>query len=100
VVVGNSRNTASLATNAPLALTDAAPSEPWITDYDRSHSATYLRLLDAADEGAPWEEVAKVVLGLDPSFDAERARCIHDSHLARARWMSEQGYRDVLQRKP
>jgi hypothetical protein len=76
----------------------AAPSEPRLTDYDRSHLATYLRLLDAADEGAPWDEVARLVLGLDPSRDTEGARRIHDSHLARARWISDQGYRDLLQR--
>jgi hypothetical protein len=54
--------------------------------------------LDAADEGAPWDEVARLVLGLDPSRDTEGARRIHDSHLARARWISDQGYRDLLQR--
>jgi hypothetical protein len=98
VVVGSSRNSASLATNSPSPLADVAPSEPRITDYDRSHLATYLRLLDAAGEGAPWDEVARVVLGLDPSHDTEGARRIHDSHLARARWISDHGYRDLLQR--
>ena len=28
-------------------------------------------------------------------FGAERARRIHDSHLARARWMTEHGYRQL-----
>ena len=98
VVVGSSRNTASLATPPPPPVADTAPSEPRITDYDRSHIATYLRLLDAAADGAPWDEVARVVLGLDPSGDADAARRIHASHLARARWISDQGYRDLLQR--
>jgi len=38
------------------------------------------------------------VLGLDPVRHAEAARRIYDSHLARARWISDHGYRDLLQR--
>ena len=41
--------------NPPLA--DAAPTESALTDYDRLHLVTYLRLLDAAAEGADWQEV-------------------------------------------
>jgi hypothetical protein len=70
-----------------------------LTDYDREHLVTYLRLLDAAGEGAPWDEVARVVLGLDPTADPEAARRSHDSHLARARWISDHGYRDLLRRE-
>lgn len=80
-------------------LSDSPPTAPELTDYDREHLAIYLRLLDAAEAGADWREVARVVLGLDPDRDLERARCIHDSHLARARWMTEHGYRQLL-RKP
>ena len=57
---------------------------------------TYLRLLDAASEGAQWEEVARVVFGLDPVRERERARRVHDGHLARARWMTEHGYWELL----
>ena len=75
---------------------DQAPRENRLTDYDRAHLAIYLRLLDAAEEGAPWEDVARIVLGVDPAAQPERAKKVHDSHLARARWMAEHGYRDLL----
>jgi T6SS, Transcription factor, DNA binding domain len=72
------------------------PAEDRVTDYDHAHLTTYLRLLDAEADRAPWMEVAQIVLGLDPAADPERARRIYESHLARARWMSEHGYRDLL----
>jgi len=53
----------------------------------------YLRLLDAATDGADWREVVSVLFGLDPAREPERARRVHDSHLARARWMTTDGYR-------
>jgi hypothetical protein len=80
-------------------LRDSPPASPELTDYDRKHLALYIRLLDAADAGADWREVARVVLKLDPDHDVQRARCVYDSHLARARWMTEHGYRQLL-RKP
>jgi hypothetical protein len=75
---------------------DLPPDEHRVTDYDLAHKITYLRLLDAAAEGADWREVTRIVLGLDPDRDPDQARRIHDSHLARARWMTESGYRDLL----
>jgi hypothetical protein len=78
------------------AVADAAPTENRVTDYDRSHFANYLRLLDAAEEGASWVEVARIVLGIDSTGDLDRAKRVYDSHLARARWMTEHGYRDLL----
>jgi hypothetical protein len=53
---------------------DDAPGEPSLTAYDRRHLITYLRLLDAAAADADWREVARVVLGLDPEREPERAR--------------------------
>jgi hypothetical protein len=79
-----------------LALQDEPPKGQTVTDYDRAHAVTYLRLLDAAAEGADWREVARIVLGLDPATQGERAKRMHDSHLARARWMTESGYRNLL----
>ena len=75
---------------------DQPPQSASMTDYDRQHLALYVRLLDAAEEGAEWTEVVRVLFGIDPKQDAERARRVHDSHLARARWMTEHGYRDLL----
>ena len=75
---------------------EAPPTSDHLTDYDRSHLKTYLRLLDAAAEDADWREVACIVLGLDPGTDPERARRIHAAHLDRAQWMTRVGYRDLL----
>ena len=77
-------------------IADEAPAEPKLSPYDREHAVTYLRLLDASNAGADWREVSRIVLQIDPDQDAERARRAHDSHLARARWMSRYGYRDLL----
>lgn len=77
---------------------DRAPADDRITAYDERHFVTYLRLLDAADEGADWREVASIIFGLDADAEADRARSVHDSHLKRARWMTEQGYRQLLEK--
>lgn len=76
---------------------DSPPLTDRVNAYDEAHLATYLRLLDAAEEGADWREVVKIVFDLDVATDPERAKRIHDSHLARARWMTENGYRHLLE---
>lgn len=78
------------------AFEDRPPDSPRLTDYDERHLATYLRLLDADEEGADWREAVRIIFGLDPDREPERARMVHDSHLARARWMTEAGYRHLL----
>lgn len=75
---------------------DEPPASSTLTDYDREHLATYVRLLDAEADGADWGEAVRVIFGLDPAREPERARRVHDSHLSRARWMTEHGYRDLL----
>ena len=75
---------------------DTAPTENRVTDYDRAHLTNYLRILDAAEEGAPWAEVARIVLGIDPTEEPDRAKRMYDTHLARARWMTDHGYRNLL----
>lgn len=75
---------------------DAPPQSDTLTDYDRLHLVTYLRLLDAEADGADPDEVARIVLGIDPRREPERARQTHAAHLARAQWMSKAGYRDML----
>lgn len=79
------------------AFKDSPPLTDRVNAYDEAHLATYLRLLDADDEGADWREVAAIVFGLDVGADPQRAKLMHDSHLARARWMTEKGYRHLLQ---
>ncbi|WP_120221791.1 DNA -binding domain-containing protein [Sphingopyxis sp. FD7] len=75
---------------------DRAPADDHITAYDERHFVTYLRILDAADEGADWREVAGIVFGLDADAEPDRARQVHDNHLARARWMTAHGYKHLL----
>ncbi|MFI0849128.1 DNA -binding domain-containing protein [Mesorhizobium sp. IMUNJ 23232] len=79
------------------AFNDDPPLTDRVNAYDEAHFATYLRLLDAAEEGADWREVAAIVFGLDVDADPQRAKHIHDTHLARARWMAEKGYRHLLE---
>jgi hypothetical protein len=75
---------------------DEAPNSPALTPYDHDHLVTYLRLLDADAEGADWREVAQLVLHIDAEREPDRARKAFDSHLARAKWMTEHGYRGLL----
>jgi hypothetical protein len=77
-------------------VSDTAPSGGVLTGYDEQHLVTYLRLLDAEAEGADWHEVARIVLHIDPAQEPERAHRAWTSHLARARWMTESGYRHLL----
>jgi len=79
---------------------DEAPHATALTGYDEQHAITYLRLLDAEAEGADWTEVARIVLHIDPTEEPARARKAWDSHLARAKWLVEQGYEHVLQGTP
>lgn len=75
---------------------DEPPQSHVLTSYDREHMKLYLRLLDAATDGADWREAVEILFGLDPDRDPDRARHVHDSHLARARWMTEHGYRQLV----
>ena len=75
---------------------DCAPTAAELTAYDESHLTDYLRLLDADDGGASWREVASLVFGIDAASEPDRARAMHASHLARARWMTEIGYAYLL----
>jgi hypothetical protein len=43
-----------------------------------------------------WREVARMVLHLDPEHAPGRTRRAFDSHLSRAKWMTEHGYRHLL----
>lgn len=77
---------------------DLAPSGPDLTVYDEEHCITYLRIIDAAAEGADWREVSRIVLSIDAERDPERARQAFESHLARAKWVANSGYRQLLRR--
>ena len=82
--------------NFQINVQDEAPSVDALTDYDRAHLITYLRLLDAEADKAPWRDAAAIILGMHADDDEERARRAYDTHLARARWMVEKGYTALL----
>ena len=77
-------------------MADEAPTADALTAYDYEHLITYLRLLDAEADGADWTEVARIVLHIDPTSEPARARRAWESHLARARWLTEHGYKHLL----
>jgi hypothetical protein len=77
-------------------IADVAPAGAALTQYDEEHMITYMRVLDADQQGADWREASRIVLRIDPDTEADRARLAFESHLSRARWMAEQGYRHLL----
>lgn len=76
---------------------DRPPQLDRVGPYDQKHIKTDLRLLDADEEGADWQEVVSILFGIDPKREPERAKIVHDSHLARAKWMTVTGYQHLLQ---
>lgn len=77
-------------------LADIAPDSDTLTVYDRAQLRLYARLLDAEADGAALQEVAKHLFGIDAENEPERARRVHDSHLVRAHWIAQRGYRELL----
>lgn len=75
---------------------DQPPSGTALTDYDRAHAKLYVRLLDADAEGADWQEVVETLFGLSAKAEPERALHVYATHLARAKWMTENGFRQIL----
>jgi hypothetical protein len=56
-----------------------------------------MRLLDA-DGKVPTGAMARIVLHIDPEREPDRARQAFESHLARAKWITSEGYRHLLRR--
>lgn len=77
----------------PVDLLPRAPTDTVLTPYDRAHAALYFQLVDAAEAGADWRKVVALALAIEPA--APDARAIWASHLARARWFVETGWRQL-----
>jgi hypothetical protein len=75
---------------------DQPPVSDSLTDYDREHLKLYMRLLDADSQKADWQEVVSVLFGIDSKAEPELAQTVFESHLVRAKWMIENGYRQLL----
>jgi hypothetical protein len=74
----------------PSVLQDLMPPDaPAPTAQDRALAAVYLRLLDAQAAGAPWQEAARLVLGLDPERDPSTAQVQWAAFLARAEFVRD-----------
>ena len=73
-----------------------APKSAALTSYDKEHVMIYLGLLDAEAEGADWMEASVTVLHIDPIREPARAHRAWETHLSRAKWMAESGYRQLI----
>ncbi|WP_376704661.1 hypothetical protein RQ479_07920 [Mesorhizobium sp. ISC25] len=72
---------------------------PWsdsITDYDRQNFRVYCQILDACGDDASIEEMADLILGIDPALEPVRARKAVRSHIDRANWMVTTGYKELF----
>jgi len=76
-----------------------APTADALTAYDQAHFATYLALLHASAEGASDAEMCRDILGVDAVAEPARAKAMLQSHLERARWLSFNGRRRILERR-
>lgn len=72
---------------------------PWsdsLTAYDRRHFKVYLRILDACADNASLEEMAYLILGIDPALEPVRASNAVRSHIDRANWIVTTGYKELF----
>ena len=74
-----------------MASKDADALDAFYTRYNRLAFSLVLRVVgNRADaEGADWRDVTRIVLHIDPEHESDRARRAFESHLSRARWMTE-----------
>ena len=75
---------------------DEAPTLNTLTGYDVEHRTLYLRLLDAQRDRVHWEDVARILLNIDPNREPQRARRVLEQHLVRAHWMLKNGFGHLL----
>lgn len=87
------------ATSKDLPLAERAPGAKSLTPYDEAHLVTYLRLLDANAGGERTDAMAQIILDANPTLTERQARRAVTSHLKRAQWISEEGYRDFLKKR-
>ena len=80
--------------DAPVA--DEPPASDQLTDYDALHVIHYVILLDAERDQVAWQDVAREALLIDPAKDPVRARQTYETHLARAKWMANSGWKQML----
>ncbi|TAL02588.1 MAG: DUF2285 domain-containing protein [Rhodospirillaceae bacterium] len=79
-------------------IADEVPWAPTLTAYDEAHLIVYLRLIDARAAGATDDDIARIVLKIDPAQEPERAKVVLETHMSRVRWLTEHGYKELLKR--
>jgi len=67
-----------------------------VTEYDRRHFKVYLLLLDASDNGIDWRVSYKDAFDDNPNNNPEKSQTIYQTHLKRAKWMTTNGYLQLL----
>ena len=67
-----------------------------LTACDLTHGPLYLYLLDSAAIGCQWQDLPPSIFGFDPKRGPEHTRMLFETNLARARWMTEHGWRLLL----
>lgn len=77
-------------------ITEEVPWSDGLTAYDKEHFTTYMQILDASADNASEEEMAQLILGIDPAREPERAQKAVRSHLDRANWMVTTGYKELF----
>lgn len=75
---------------------DEPPQSDRLSAYDERNLVTYLRLLDAEKDEASWEEVVSIIFAIDPASEPDRWRRVYATHLARAKWMTQHGYKHLM----
>ena len=84
--------------DAPIA--DEPPNSEQLTEYDALHVIHYIILIDAERDQVAWQDVAREALLIDPAREPARARHAYETHLARAKWMANSGWKEMLQAGP
>ncbi|WP_253798402.1 DNA -binding domain-containing protein [Rhodovulum sp. P5] len=79
-------------------LAESPPESDSLTEYDQAQLKLYARLLDAEADGATLSEIVLHLFGIDASQEPKRAQQVHESHLRRAHWIAQQGYRELLRK--
>jgi len=77
-------------------LKECPPASDTVTAYDRRCFKLYIMLLDADASGEEWSDAYKRVFGKSEIQNHERAFKHYQTHLKRAKWMTNTGYQQLL----
>ena len=77
---------------------DLAPDESAADAVRRATRASRMRVSSMPKQTTRiGDEVARIVLHIDPDAELARAHRCYESHLARAKWVARHGYRHLAQ---